>query len=190
VPAADDSTLYRLVQEALTNNVKHAPSAEAEVTVAIGRGAVEVLVRNSPPKEPAGSMASGSGQGLIGMRERVESCGGHLSYGPRPDGGFEVLARIPLAAGGSEPSYSHRRRPSALMGRIRGLGPWPGVVIGMCVLGADAYASPDRGQPVAVNVVLAACMALPLIWRRRSPLWVPRRRQPPGPPDQQLGRIG
>jgi hypothetical protein len=41
----------------------------------------------------------------------------------------------------------------------------------MCVLGADAYASPDRGQPVAVNVVLAACMALPLIWRRRSPLW-------------------
>ena len=41
----------------------------------------------------------------------------------------------------------------------------------MCVLGADAYASPDRGQPVAVNVVLAACMALPLIWRRRSPVW-------------------
>ncbi len=171
VPAAVDSTLYRLVQEALTNIVKHAPSAEAEVTVAIERGAVEVLVRNSPPRGPAGSMASGSGQGLIGMRERVESCGGHLSYGPRPGGGFEVLARIPLAAAGSEPSYSHRRRPSALMGRIRGLGPWPGVVTAMCVLGADAYASPDRGQPVAVNVVLAACMALPLIWRRRSPVW-------------------
>lgn len=116
-------------------------------------------------------MASGSGQGLIGMRERVESCGGHLSYGPRPDGGFEVLARIPLAAAGSEPSYPHRRRPGALMGRIRGLGPWPGVVTAMCVLGADAYASPDRGQPVAVNVALAACMALPLIWRRRSPVW-------------------
>jgi signal transduction histidine kinase len=171
VPAAVDSTLYRLVQEALTNIVKHAPSAEAEVNVAIERGAVEVLVRNSPPKGPAGSMAPGAGQGLIGMRERVESCGGHLSYGPRPDGGFEVLAHIPLAAAGSEPSYSHRRRPSALMGRIRGLGPWPGVVTGMCVLGADAYASPDRGQPVAVNVVLAACMALPLIWRRRSPVW-------------------
>jgi len=171
VPAAVDSTLYRLVQEALTNIVKHAPSAAAEVTVAFEPGAVEVLVRNSPPKGPAGSIAPGSGQGLIGMRERVESCGGHLSYGPRPGGGFEVLARIPLAAAGSEPSYSHRRRPSALMGRIRGLGPWPGVVTAMCVLGVDAYASPDRGQPVALNVALAACMALPLIWRRRSPVW-------------------
>jgi hypothetical protein len=78
---------------------------------------------------------------------------------------------MPLTGAGSEPSYSRRRRPNALMGRIRGLGPWPGVVTGMCVLGADAYASPDRGQPVAVNVVLAACMALPLIWRRRSPVW-------------------
>jgi signal transduction histidine kinase len=171
LPAAVDSTLYRLVQEALTNIVKHAPSAEAEVNVTFEPGAVGMLVRNSPPKEPAGSMAPGSGQGLIGMQERVESCGGHLSYGPRPDGGFEALARIPLAAAGSEPPYSHRRRPSALIARIRALGPWPGVVTAMCVLGADAYASPDRGQPVAVNVALAACMALPLIWRRRSPVW-------------------
>ena len=172
VPAAVDITLYRLVQEALTNIVKHAPSAEAEVNVAIEPGVVDVLVRNSPPKEPAGSLApAGAGQGLIGMRERVESCGGHLSYGPRPDGGFEVLARIPLTAAGAEPPYPHRRRPGALLARIRGLGPWPGVVIAMCVLGADAYASPDRGQPVALNVALAACMALPLIWRRSSPVW-------------------
>ena len=41
----------------------------------------------------------------------------------------------------------------------------------MCLLGVDAYASPDPGQPLALNVALAACMALPLIWRRRSPLW-------------------
>lgn len=171
VPAAVDITLYRLVQEALTNIVKHAPSAEAEVNVAFEPGAVEVLVRNSPPKKPDGSMAPGSGQGLIGMRERVESCSGHLSYGPRPDGEFEVLARIPLAAACEEPSYSPGRGPGALMAWIRGLGRWPGVVTAMCVLGVDAYASPDRGQPVALNVALAACMALPLIWRRRSPLW-------------------
>lgn len=172
VPAAVDITLYRLVQEALTNIVKHAPSAEAEVHVAIEPGAVDVLVRNSPPKEPAGSTAPpGSGQGLIGMRERVESCGGHLSYGPRPGGGFEVLARIPLTAACEEPSYPPGRQPGALLARIRGLGPWPGVVTAMCLLGVGAYASPDPGQPLALNVALAACMALPLIWRRRSPLW-------------------
>ncbi len=171
-PAAVDIALYRLVQEALTNIVKHAPSAEAEVNVAIAPGAVDVLVRNSPPKEPTGSVtAPGSGQGLIGMRQRVESCDGHLSYGPRPDGGFEVLARIPLTASREKPSYSLGRRSSACMARIRALGPWPAVVSAMCLLGADAYASPDRGQPLALNVALAACMALPLIWRRRSPLW-------------------
>ena len=53
MPAAVDITLYRLVQEALTNIVKHAPSAEAEVNVAIEPGPLDVLVRNSPPKEPA-----------------------------------------------------------------------------------------------------------------------------------------
>jgi signal transduction histidine kinase len=169
---AVDSTLYRLVQEALTNIVKHAPSAEATVNVAIEPGALDVLVRNSPPRGPAVSLASaGSGQGLIGMRERVGSCRGHLSYGPQPDGGFEVRACIPLPAACEEPSPSLGRRVRALMARIRRRGPWPGVLVAMCILGVDAYTSPDPRQPLALNVALAACMALPLLWRRRSPLW-------------------
>jgi signal transduction histidine kinase len=172
-PAAVDVALYRLVQEALTNIVKHAPTAEAEVNVTIEPGAVDVLVRNSPPKESTGFGAPpiGSGQGLIGMRERVESCAGCLSYGPRADGGFEVRARLPLTAPRAEPSYSLGWRPGVLIARIGGLGLSLTVVATMCVLGVDAYVSPEREQPLALNVALAAGMALPLVWRRSSSLW-------------------
>ncbi len=169
MPAAVDVTIYRLVQEALTNIAKHARPAEADVSVAIEQGAVAVRVRNSAPKGPARSIDSGgSGQGLVGMRERVQSCGGQLSYGPLHGGGFEVRARIPLTTARDEPS---RGRPSSVLtARIRARGPWLAMVAAMCILGADADASPDRGQSLALNIGLAVAMAVPLIWRRRSSL--------------------
>ena len=171
LPAAVDATVYRLVQEALTNVVKHAPTGDASVDVMIEPGSVNVAVRNSPPDVPAVSAAAvASGHGLLGMRERVESCGGHLSYGPHADGGFEVSARIPLSAASQDGPHPLGRRVGSMIEWTRRFGPWPGVITALCALSIDAYASPDRRGSLALNVGLAACMSLPLIWRRRSPL--------------------
>ncbi|WP_248963520.1 sensor histidine kinase [Sphaerisporangium perillae] len=96
---AVDHTLYRIVQEALTNTRKHAGGARASVRIAYEPAAVEVEVLDDGLGP--GGMESGfgeSGFGLGGMAERVATCGGRLRAGPRPGGGFEVRARIPLAA--------------------------------------------------------------------------------------------
>ncbi|WP_084470119.1 sensor histidine kinase [Amycolatopsis benzoatilytica] len=96
-------TLYRLVQEALTNAAKHAPASSVSVRVCFGPNDVTVQVANTRPAEspdtsPA-SRASGGGFGLQGMRERVEQAGGALQAGPAPDGGWRVTARIPCRPG-------------------------------------------------------------------------------------------
>jgi signal transduction histidine kinase len=101
LPAGVDLSAYRIVQEALTNVVKHAGPAHAQVT--IGYRGQEVLVeviddgRGAVP--PAGDGRVGTGHGLIGMRERVAAFGGDLQVGPCPGGGFRVAARLPLAPG-------------------------------------------------------------------------------------------
>ncbi|ACZ89900.1 sensor histidine kinase [Streptosporangium roseum] len=91
-----ERTAYRVVQEALTNVHKHAGNAETDVSVRYRPAELEVTVRNSPRTEAAGDLP-GSGWGLVGLRERVELVGGRLEAGPRDDGGFQVLARIPAA---------------------------------------------------------------------------------------------
>jgi signal transduction histidine kinase len=91
-PAVDLSA-YRIVQEALTNALKHAGPAKARVVVRYGDDAVELEVADTG----AGSLnGEGGGQGLAGMRERVALFGGQLESGPRADGGFAVRARLPL----------------------------------------------------------------------------------------------
>ncbi|MFB4316175.1 sensor histidine kinase [Actinomadura sp. 21ATH] len=95
MPAAVGRTLYRLVQEALTNVHKHAGDADTVVAVALAPEAVEAEISNAPPREaPRHGLPSG-GNGLLGLRERVTALGGTLDAGPR-DGGFTVRARIPL----------------------------------------------------------------------------------------------
>src|SRR5215216_2832157 len=100
VPAGVDLSAYRIVQEALTNVVKHAGSARAQVVVGYGDQDVTVEVTD----DGRGAVTSvsdgrvGTGHGLIGMRERVQAFGGDLEVGPRPGGGFRVAARLPLAA--------------------------------------------------------------------------------------------
>jgi signal transduction histidine kinase len=98
VEAAAGLTVYRIVQEALTNTVRHAgPGTAARVAVSCRPAAVEVLV-----VDDGGSAAArlpGTGVGLIGMRERVEVFGGDLDAGPVAGGGWRVAARLPLAAG-------------------------------------------------------------------------------------------
>ncbi|QDB78144.1 sensor histidine kinase [Georgenia sp. 311] len=96
VPPTAGLTVYRVVQEALSNALRHAPGATIDVTTAVGNGVVAVSVVNAAPKgrrEPA----PGSGLGLAGIRERVTALGGTVSAGPTAHGGFAVEAAVPLA---------------------------------------------------------------------------------------------
>jgi signal transduction histidine kinase len=93
LPASVDLTAYRLVQEGLTNALKHARAERAQVLVRYGNGAIEVTV--SDDGRGAGS-GDGGGHGLVGMRERVAVYGGELEAGPRPEGGYRLRARLPL----------------------------------------------------------------------------------------------
>ena len=98
LPPGVDVSAYRVVQEALTNVVKHAGPARASVVVRYGDRAVEVEVTDDGSRPVNGKVA---GYGLAGMRERVELHGGTLEAGGRNEGGFTVKARLPL---GSVPS--------------------------------------------------------------------------------------
>ncbi|MFE2548359.1 sensor histidine kinase [Streptomyces sp. NPDC059355] len=97
-PPAVDLSAYRIVQEALANVVRHAPGAQTRVSVTHEAGEVLVLVVNGPAARDAAVEPgrSGTGHGLVGMRERVRLTGGTLDTGPLPDGGFRVAARLPL----------------------------------------------------------------------------------------------
>jgi signal transduction histidine kinase len=94
LPPGVDLSAYRIVQEALTNALRHAGGASARVVVRYEADAVELEIGDHGPGPPEASQASG-GQGLIGMRERVQLFGGELVAGPRPGGGFVVRARLP-----------------------------------------------------------------------------------------------
>ncbi|RKS67928.1 signal transduction histidine kinase [Motilibacter peucedani] len=100
VPAGVDLTVYRIVQEALTNTLKHAGPAAAVVRVACEPGAICVAVEDSGRGAAAVAAPPGtrSGHGLVGMQERVALYGGSLRVGPRAGGGYAVHARIPVDA--------------------------------------------------------------------------------------------
>ncbi|MFH9350003.1 sensor histidine kinase [Kitasatospora sp. NPDC017646] len=95
VPPGVELAAYRVVQEALTNTVKHAGGAEASVTVDYAPGHLEVEVTDTGGR-PTGAAATGDGRGLLGLRERLAVYGGSLHTGPRPRGGYRVTASIPL----------------------------------------------------------------------------------------------
>lgn len=87
-----------MVQEGLTNALKHAPGAPVTITVHAQQAAVDVSVVNEPPGQRASALArTGGGYGLAGMRQRVAACGGSLSAGPTPAGGWQVSASLPAA---------------------------------------------------------------------------------------------
>ncbi|HJW58044.1 MAG TPA: sensor histidine kinase, partial [Actinomycetota bacterium] len=120
LPAGTDLAAFRIVQESLTNVTRHAgPAASATVRIGYGPDELVVEVTDDGRAAAAGNgvePASGRrattydrqarrsarpGQGLVGMRERAQSLGGSLEAGPRPGGGFRVLARLPLDDEGS-----------------------------------------------------------------------------------------
>jgi signal transduction histidine kinase len=91
-------TLFRVVQEALTNTLKHAgPGAAGHVRLNYGDDAIEVWITDDGRGTAAGD--DGHGHGLVGMRERVALYGGTVRAGPRVEGGFETVARLPLHEG-------------------------------------------------------------------------------------------
>jgi signal transduction histidine kinase len=94
LPAGVDLTAYRLVQEGLTNALKHARARQAEVVVRYGDGQVELTVSDDGR---GGGGGDGGGHGLVGMRERVAVYGGRLEAGPRPEGGYSLRVLLPLA---------------------------------------------------------------------------------------------
>jgi signal transduction histidine kinase len=92
----------RVVQEALTNVIRHAPGSRATVWVGRVGDCVEVRVANTPGT--AAPPWTGNGRGLLGIRERVDAASGSVVWGPRPGGGFEVRASLPVPAGLGVPS--------------------------------------------------------------------------------------
>ncbi|MBZ6292798.1 sensor histidine kinase [Streptomyces olivaceus] len=99
--------VFRIVQEALTNVVRHSGSRHARVRLGREGGTLRLCVDDDGPA--TGTDAGGSGNGLAGMRERAAALGGTIEAGPRPDGGFRVLATLPADVGhGTRPKEEDR----------------------------------------------------------------------------------
>ena len=98
LPSSVDLSAYRVVQEALTNTLKHAGKAHAWVTIRYMDQALEVEVLDDGHGGPVAGFGRG-GHGLAGMRERIDIFGGELLAGPREEGGFAIHARLPLHKG-------------------------------------------------------------------------------------------
>lgn len=98
LPPGIDVSAYRIIQEALTNALKHAPGAPVSVRVTYAPGELRIDVTDDGPGPRRNGRGGGSGgHGLVGIRERVSLFGGDLRTGAEPDGGFGVHARFPLA---------------------------------------------------------------------------------------------
>jgi signal transduction histidine kinase len=95
LPGAVDSAAYRIVQEALTNVVRHAHASAATVRVGYDPSMVVLEVEDDGRGDANGATAEHDGHGLIGMRERAAAVGGTLQAGPRRGGGFRVYASLP-----------------------------------------------------------------------------------------------
>jgi signal transduction histidine kinase len=113
--AVTDLAAFRIIQEALTNSIRHAGPATATVAVHYGDDLlieIEDTGRGATLRSGQPDLSAGSGHGLQGMRERAAAAGGTIEIGPRPAGGFRVAARFPLddAAAGPDASAAARRR--------------------------------------------------------------------------------
>jgi signal transduction histidine kinase len=99
LPATVDLAAYRIVQESLTNVLRHAEGASALVAIGYSEQEMTISVEDDghAGTSSADSNANGHGHGILGMRERAHALGGELDAGPRADGGFRVYARLPVA---------------------------------------------------------------------------------------------
>jgi signal transduction histidine kinase len=103
LPEGVDLSAYRIVQEALSNAMRHAPGSHVQVHLAYRSDALALEICNDaarsavPVLVASGARADGGGHGLVGMRERATMLGGSLEAGPTEDGGFRVTAVLPVS---------------------------------------------------------------------------------------------
>ncbi|MFF9814328.1 histidine kinase [Streptomyces sp. NPDC014006] len=99
LPQGVELSAYRIVQEALSNTLRHAPGASARVEIGYVLGGLGLRIVNGPPPGPAPVRKSpGAGHGITGMRERVTMLNGEMTAGPMADGGYEVAVFLPVTA--------------------------------------------------------------------------------------------
>jgi len=110
-PGADVAA-YRIIQESLTNAIKHAGPATATIWLRYEESALRIEIADTGRGVPAGTESPDAGHGLIGMRERAASVGGTLAAGPAPGGGYQVVAVLPLSAESEAPEASPARTGS------------------------------------------------------------------------------
>jgi signal transduction histidine kinase len=96
LPESLDLSAYRIIQEALTNTLKHAGSARSRVAITYLADRLEVDIVDDGKGLASNMLSAGGSRGLIGMRERVSLFGGELDVGPAADGAFRVHASLPL----------------------------------------------------------------------------------------------
>ncbi|WP_445279952.1 histidine kinase [Streptomyces sp. DSM 118148] len=102
LPQGVELSAYRIVQEALSNSLRHAPGADARVEIGYVLGGLGLRVVNGPPPAPHLVQPSpGAGHGITGMRERVAMLNGEMTAGPAADGGYEVTVFLPVPAAGA-----------------------------------------------------------------------------------------
>ncbi len=177
LPPSLDLVAYRLVQEALTNTIKHAGPAHARVTLSVGFRELRLEVLDTGcGLEQRQHTDRESGHGLVGMGERVRLYGGELHAGPRAGGGFEVRARIPLeGAVPSPPARTLSRTGGAVTIATSNVVRWPWLdpaVAGTSLVVLETgvlTGRHDRG-PLALNVLIVGALALAAVWRRRFPM--------------------
>jgi signal transduction histidine kinase len=178
LPPGVDLVAYRVVQEALTNAIKHAGPATASVTIVVGADALDLRVadtgRGSRGRKGEGTSPNGLGHGLVGMAERVELHGGTLRTGAGAGGGFEVNAQIPLDRTAPESVGGAADAERAIISDAVVLRwPWLDPAIAVCslvALEAGVLAATHRRGPLALDLIVAAAIGIAAVWRRRFPL--------------------
>ncbi len=95
LPAPVDAAAFRIVQEALTNVIRHARATTATVQIRYGEHDLTLQIDDDGTGVAQKTVRGDGGNGIPGMRERVRALGGELTAGPRPGGGFRVRARLP-----------------------------------------------------------------------------------------------
>jgi signal transduction histidine kinase len=177
LPPALDLVAYRVVQEALTNAVKHGGAgATAEVHISFDDAAVELDVRNTPGVARGDAASNGAGRGLAGMRERIALYDGRLDTFTDADGAFRVHARLPLgrvapleharprALGPSVPRPAGTSRYRARRFDVAVAAVW------LVALEAEVALSSHLSGPRWANALAVAAMTVAAVWRRRAPL--------------------
>ena len=169
---AVEVVLYRVIQEALTNVIKHAPRAPAHVELIFGDTTVDVEVANSPTPVPEHSHPGlSSKHGLTGMQERIVAVGGTYRAGPTPAGGWSVQVTVPLDPNASAKTGDHAillRPPRDVTARRWPVGIMTGVLL--AILEVEVVLSAQRHGPLALNAAVIAAAAAALLLLPRRPM--------------------